>query len=72
MIRRFGALLGLVALGCSGRTAEPSEVALWINEVVSDNEGVWLDEHGEADDYVELFNAGDAPVGLGDFVIVDS
>ncbi len=72
MIRRFGALLGLVALGCSGRTAEPSEVALWINEVVSDNEGVWLDEHGAADDYVLLFIAGDAPVGRGDFVIVDS
>src|SRR5690606_20093521 len=64
------------ALACSGETAPPSgaasEAALRINEVVSDNEGVWLDEHGEADDYIELFNAGDAAIGRADFVIVES
>lgn len=39
---------------------------LRINEVVSNNEGVWLDEQGEADDYVELFNPTKKALQLGD------
>lgn len=44
---------------------------LRINEVVSNNEGVWLDEQGEADDYVELFNPTKKALQLGDYALAD-
>ena len=44
---------------------------LRINEVVSQNEGVWLDEVGETDDYVELFNPTPAAIALGDYLLFD-
>ncbi|MGC4089793.1 MAG: PEP/pyruvate-binding domain-containing protein [Polyangiaceae bacterium] len=44
---------------------------LRINEVVADNEGVWLDEQGEADDYVELFNPTSAPLDLSAYLLFD-
>ena len=42
----------------------PPLVDLRINEVVSNNEGVWVDEVGETDDYIELYNASRAPIIL--------
>ena len=44
---------------------------LRINEAVSDNEGVWLDERGETDDYVELYNASDRTLALSDYALAD-
>jgi hypothetical protein len=62
-----------LALGCGSLDPEalpyPSE--LRINEVVSDNEGVWLDEAGETEDYVELFNASARTLRLSDYLIVN-
>ncbi len=43
-----------------------------INEVVSRNEGVWVDEAGETDDYLELINTGTAAVDLGRYQLSDS
>jgi hypothetical protein len=43
-----------------------------INEVVSNNEGVWVDEAGETDDYIELINAGSTSYDLGQFTLEDS
>jgi len=47
-------------------------VHLRINEVVSRNEGVWVDEQGETDDYVELINAGSDAIDLGQYQLADS
>jgi len=44
---------------------------LRVNEVVTDNEGVWLDERGEADDYVELYNGSERTLVLSEYLIVD-
>jgi hypothetical protein len=44
---------------------------LRINEVVSDNEGVWVDELGETDDYIEIINASDRVLELGDYALSD-
>jgi hypothetical protein len=54
--------------------AEPKPVAsdLRINEVVSSNDGVAVDELGETDDYIELHNAGKQPISLGDYRVRDS
>src|SRR6185369_12855082 len=62
--------LGLLSLGCGSLdpALAPQPKDLRINEVVSNNEGVWIDERGEADDYVELYNASDHDVRLSDYV----
>jgi hypothetical protein len=44
---------------------------LRFNEIVSDNEGVWIDERGETDDYVELYNGSPGTLRLSDYVIID-
>jgi len=52
--------------------APPALLDLRINEVVSSNEGVWVDEVGETDDYIELFNPTTHPIDLGEYLIFDS
>jgi hypothetical protein len=62
-----------VTLGCGSLdpALAPQPKDLRINEVVSNNEGVVIDELGEADDYVELYNASDHTVRLSDYVLLD-
>lgn len=66
--------------GCGGRAGlaelEPPSapglpLALRINEVVSDNEGVYVDELGQTDDYLELYNASARPIELGEVRLDD-
>lgn len=72
MKSRLSLIGALLALGCGSETSlEDGPHTLRINEVVSNNEGVWLDELGEADDYVEVINVGTEPVDLADFRIRD-
>jgi hypothetical protein len=42
-----------------------------ISEVMSNNEGAWIDEWGEADDFIELTNPGDKAIRLARYAIVD-
>jgi hypothetical protein len=55
---------GLLACGtgCSANPDEnvavPEVLTLGINEVMSQNEGVWIDERGETGDWIELVNHG--------------
>src|SRR6476620_5865573 len=44
---------------------------LRISEVMSSNDGAWLDERGEADDFIELVNVGAEPLDLAAYVIGD-
>ena len=48
------------------------DAPLLINEIIANNEGVWVDEVGEADDFVELLNQSDAPLHLSDFNLSDA
>jgi hypothetical protein len=59
-----------LASGC-GRFDPEVPPGLRFNEVVSSNEGVWLDEQGETDDYIELYNTSSDAVSLSDYVMVD-
>lgn len=64
----------LAGAGC-GKT-EPavpghSEVALRINELMASNDGVWIDELGNTDDWIELLNTGDTALQLGELRIED-
>jgi hypothetical protein len=68
--------VALSVMACGGRTHAPPSTqvqgALRINEVVSDNEGVWVDELGQTDDYVELVNAGTENLSLNGIVLSDA
>jgi Pyruvate phosphate dikinase, AMP/ATP-binding domain/Lamin Tail Domain len=44
---------------------------LRINEVMTGNDGAWVDELGETDDFVELLNMGEASLELGDYYLGD-
>ncbi len=62
-----------LGFGCGGGgagTALPLEIR--INEVVSNNEGVWVDEAGQTDDYVELVNPSAMRRNLGQYTLEDS
>jgi hypothetical protein len=48
----------------------PAEIR--INEVVSQNQGVWVDEVGETDDYIELINVSSETRDLSQYVLEDS
>jgi hypothetical protein len=71
------------AWGCSDPPADPPFIEcpesegtcpdpLRINELMPDNEGAWVDEAGETDDWIELYNAGDEPLSLAGYRISDT
>src|SRR4051794_41046267 len=39
--------------------------ALRINELCPDNDGLFIDEVGQADDFIEIYNADSATIDLG-------
>lgn len=61
--------------GCSfsvAGAAPPSAAhTLRINEVMTGNDGAWVDEAGETDDFVELLNTGEEPLRLAHFALGD-
>ncbi len=60
-------------VGCHDpEPAVRGQSGLVISEIVADNDGVYLDEALEADDYVELTNLGPGPVELSDYAIANS
>jgi hypothetical protein len=71
-VKRFAAMVvPLLALEACGEFQPTVPPGLRINEVVSANEGVWLDEQGETDDYIELYNTSRDAQSLADYVLVD-
>ena len=79
------AVLGLGAVLAACGTAEPNgsanpgpvvippmAYAVSINEVMSQNEGAFIDERGETGDYVELVNREPTVVRLSDLFLEDS
>lgn len=75
--RLFGAGLSVLACGQvpppdggEGSEERPSGQLL-ISEVMADNEGAWIDEWGEADDFIEIENATNRPQRLSKFDLVD-
>ncbi|WP_437521833.1 PEP/pyruvate-binding domain-containing protein [Sorangium sp. So ce726] len=44
---------------------------LRINEVMTGNDGAWVDEVGETDDFIELMNIGQRALDLGEYSLSD-
>lgn len=63
----------LSACGDDSNTDDTSLVdGLYINEVMSKNDGTLLDEQDEADDWIELYNASGEAIVLEGFTIRDN
>jgi hypothetical protein len=64
-----------VITACSSESetpVTPSSTGLIINEIVSNNEGVNIDEEGQTEDWIELVNASDTAIRLDSFFIADN
>lgn len=62
------AILLVSALCC---TVIPAQAQIRINEVQSSNASTWMDEMGDFDDWIELYNSGDAIVNLSGWYVSD-
>ncbi|HEY6079063.1 MAG TPA: PEP/pyruvate-binding domain-containing protein [Polyangiaceae bacterium] len=51
--------------------ADPESVGLRINEVMTGNDGAWVDEAGETNDFIELINSGPDKLRLDRYFIGD-
>ena len=60
----------LLALSTAA-AAQTSTGPLYINELLADNETGAEDEQGQTEDWIELYNAGDADVSLAGYTISD-
>lgn len=75
-------LVAIAVAGCGSNldagshAAAPSETAipakLMINELQAANKDTITDEHGDADDWIEIYNSGNQEVDLKGFAISDS
>jgi hypothetical protein len=65
--------IGILAMfgGCFG--AERSSVSdiLFINEFMAANDSTIIDENGDYDDWIELYNAGETDIDLGGMYLTD-
>ncbi len=44
---------------------------LYVNEFLASNDSCYADEHGDYDDWIEIYNAGSAAVDIGGMFITD-
>jgi hypothetical protein len=56
----------------SGTPTSEALGPLRINELMAKNDGAWIDEVGEADDWIELTNASDQLIQLANYSIEDA
>src|SRR5437867_7611734 len=77
---RIDAALLICLAACSSQppvlvcaeTGGVCDSALRINELMASNDGAWVDEFGQTDDWVELFNSSDQPRNLFGYALADS
>ena len=70
-LSRAALTLVVTATGCGG-FHNPGPSTLRMSEVMASNDGAYLDEQGEAEDFVGVVNMGDEPIDLSDFALNDS
>jgi len=65
-------IIGLLAFGLMILSGPGIRAQIVINEFLAVNQNVNSDEHGEYDDWIEIFNTGSIPVNLGGMYITDT
>ena len=80
-VTRLGAyILGLACLvvalqadlGIVVAEGQAADIPVFINEFLASNSGaMYVDPQGEADDWIELYNAGDVPFDVGGMYLTD-
>ena len=55
----------------NSNTEPPTGAILVINEFMASNDTTYADEHGDFDDWIELYNAGDQPIDIGGMYVTD-
>ncbi len=66
---------GLLLVACGGSeggSGSPSVASIFINELQPSNQDTITDEYGEADDWIEVFNAGASPVDMLGLTFADT
>ena len=63
--------VNLTDFSLMARNWQHSEVSLFINEVLAANAGSLKDPQGEADDWIELYNAGPQPIDCAGMYLTD-
>ncbi len=51
--------------------SQPTGPILLINEFLASNDTTYADEHGDFDDWIELYNAGDEAIDIGGMYVTD-
>ncbi|HEY6527572.1 MAG TPA: PEP/pyruvate-binding domain-containing protein [Cellvibrionaceae bacterium] len=70
--RLFGLMsLCLLLSACGGPGENEDARKLWINEVVTSNDGVAIDENGQTSDLIELINNSGRSLALKNYAIAD-
>lgn len=71
-------ILTLYVIGCGADEGvlgldidSPDDVVLFLNEIMPGNDGAITDEHGESDDWFEIFNSASEPVDIGGMYVTD-
>jgi len=65
----------LLLMGCSEDSStgpDNNEVILIINEFMASNDFGPVDEHGDHDDWIEIYNAGNGSVDIGGMYVTDN
>jgi hypothetical protein len=58
--------------GSANATSFPAVTGIVINEFSAENDDILSDDHGEYDDWIEIYNSNDEPVDIGGMFITDS
>jgi large repetitive protein len=65
----------LLLMGCSKDSStgpDDNEIILIINEFMASNDYGPVDEHGDHDDWIEIYNAGNGAVDIGGMYVTDN
>ncbi|MEE8577716.1 MAG: lamin tail domain-containing protein, partial [candidate division Zixibacteria bacterium] len=64
--------LAVSALQAADRLENSGNMTLVINELMADNTGSALDQDGDDDDWIEIYNSGDSAVNIGRMYLTDN
>ncbi len=73
MVFSIGTLLVLISCSLDENITEPqsSDIKLVINEFMASNESCFSDDHGDFDDWIEIYNYSEEAIDIGGMYVTD-